>query len=57
MASKKKNEVVGMVCKNCKSQNYITTRNKTNIEGKLILQKFCKNCKKNTKHKEIAKLK
>ena len=50
-------EVVALVCKTCKSQNYGTTRNKVNIEGKLELKKFCKNCKKQTLHKESSKLK
>ena len=50
-------EVVALVCKDCKSQNYITQRNKVNIEGKLEIKKYCKNCKKVTVHKETAKLK
>jgi large subunit ribosomal protein L33 len=58
MAKKKgARETVGLVCKNCKSQNYATTRNKINIEGKLIVRKFCNKCKKQTEHKEISKLK
>jgi len=56
-------EIVALVCKDCKSQNYITTRNKVNLEtksesgSKLELKKFCKRCKKMTLHKERAKLK
>ena len=50
-------EVVGMICANCKSQNYVTHRNKTNIEGKLTVKKYCKVCKKHTPHKETLKLK
>ncbi|MBN1169044.1 50S ribosomal protein L33 [Candidatus Woesebacteria bacterium] len=56
-------EIVGMVCTKCKSQNYITTRNKVNIQnktggsGKLEVKKYCKNCKKKTTHKETSKLK
>jgi large subunit ribosomal protein L33 len=57
MAKKGNREVVAMVCEVCKNQNYITTRNKINIEGKLMLKKFCKNCKKVTNHKESIKLK
>jgi len=57
MAGKAKNEVVAMTCTTCKSQNYITTRNKNNLEGKLILKKFCSVCKKITEHKEREKLK
>jgi len=57
MATKRSDKIVAMVCSSCKSQNYITTRNKTNIEGKLILKKFCNKCKKMTEHRESAKLK
>lgn len=57
MAKKGNREVVTLVCSVCKNQNYITTRNKVNLEGKLVIKKFCKNCKKMTEHKESAKLK
>jgi len=61
MAKKGAREIVAMVCSVCKAQNYVTMRNKVNMqvkgEGKLALKKFCKNCKKNTSHKETAKLK
>lgn len=57
MAKKGAREIVAMVCSVCKSQNYITMRNKVNMEEKLILNKWCKNCKKTTSHKETTKLK
>ncbi|MCK4816504.1 50S ribosomal protein L33 [bacterium] len=57
MAGKSKSETVGMVCSVCKSQNYVTKRNKINMEKKLVLSKFCKGCKKYTEHKETTKLK
>jgi large subunit ribosomal protein L33 len=62
MAKKGARELVAMVCTICKSQNYITERNKVNMqtkgnETKLSLNKFCKRCKKVTPHKETAKLK
>ena len=53
--------MVALICKNCGSQNYITSRNKVNMEtkgkGKLELKKYCKKCKKQEVHKEKAKLK
>jgi len=54
-------EIIGLVCKECKSQNYATTRNKVNMQtksdvSKLTINKFCKNCKKKTEHKERLKL-
>jgi len=57
MAKRGAREIVALVCTICKNQNYTTTRNKINIEGKLTLKKYCKHCKKVTLHKETAKLK
>lgn len=63
MAKKGAREIVMMVCEVCKSQNYITERNKVNMQNsqkdspKLLLNKFCKVCKKVTSHKESSKLK
>jgi large subunit ribosomal protein L33 len=50
-------EIVVLVCKECKSQNYVTKRNKVNMEKKLEIKKYCKKCKKHTLHKESSKLK
>jgi large subunit ribosomal protein L33 len=55
--AKSKSDIVGMVCQNCKKQNYVTTRNKLNMEEKLVVKKYCKNCKKVHEHKETTKLK
>ncbi|NMC35983.1 50S ribosomal protein L33 [Candidatus Beckwithbacteria bacterium] len=49
--------MVGLVCTRCKSRNYITQRNKINTEEKLVLVKYCRNCRERTDHKEVAKLK
>jgi len=57
MAKKGARELVALVCSVCKSQNYITERNKINMEKKLELNKFCKTCRKYTLHKETTKLK
>lgn len=50
-------EIVALVCSVCKSQNYVTERNKVNMEKKLELKKFCKRCKQIRLHKESTKLK
>ncbi len=45
-------------CTVCKRTNYFTTKNKKNKKGidrKIELKKFCKWCKKSTKHKEAKK--
>lgn len=61
MAKKGARELVAMICQGCKSQNYVTQRNKVNMDvkgnGKLEIKKWCKTCKKQVKHKESSKLK
>lgn len=63
MAKKGARELVALICTVCKSQNYITERNKINMEtkskkgSKLEIKKFCKMCKKSQVHKETTKLK
>ena len=61
MAKKGAREIIAMICTTCKSQNYVTDRNKVNMDvkgkGKLELNKYCNNCKKVTTHKETSKLK
>lgn len=57
MAKKGAREIVGMVCSTCKNVNYVTDRNKVNMEKKLEINKYCKHCRKVTLHKETTKLK
>jgi large subunit ribosomal protein L33 len=61
MAKKGARESIALICTVCKSQNYLTSRNKVNMDtkgkGKLQLEKFCQKCKKYTPHKESSKLK
>ncbi len=61
MAKKGAREIVGMICSVCKNQNYVTMRNKVNMDtkgkGKLNIKKWCKHCRKSQLHKETAKLK
>ena len=46
----------GLVCSVCKSQNYVTSKNKVETKEKLLLLKYCNHCRKHTEHKEKAKL-
>ena len=39
-------------CTECKSKNYITSKNPAENKEKLELSKFCKKCRKHTLHKE-----
>jgi large subunit ribosomal protein L33 len=61
MAKKGARELVALICTVCKSQNYITERNKVNMDtkgkGKLEVKKFCNVCRKVNPHKETSKLK
>lgn len=47
---------VGLACSVCKTQAYVTERNKTNTVEKLELMKFCRVCNASTLHKEMKKL-
>ncbi len=55
--AKSGSEIVALVCSECKNQNYVTTRNKINMEGKITIKKYCKKDRKYTLHKETTKLK
>ena len=57
MAKKGSRQIFGMVCAVCKSQNYITEKNKVNVPDKMTFKKYCKTCRKGTEHKETSKLK
>jgi len=57
MAKKGARELIALICSVCKSQNYLTERNKLNMEEKLELKKYCRTCRKVQIHKESSKLK
>ena len=54
MAKQKKGniEMVGLKCSECNRQNYVTKKNRRNIEGKLEFKKYCKFDRKHTLHVE-----
>ncbi|MEA3328280.1 MAG: 50S ribosomal protein L33 [Candidatus Omnitrophota bacterium] len=45
-------EIVTLVCGECKRKNYTTTKNKRKNPDKLQLNKYCRFCKKHIVHKE-----
>ncbi len=45
-------EKIILVCEECYSRNYTTTKNKTNNTTRLELKKHCTTCNKHTVHKE-----
>jgi len=57
MAKKGNRILIGLVCSECKKQNYVTEKNKINTPDPLELKKYCPQCRKKTLHKEKKKLK
>lgn len=57
MAKKGPRILIAFICTECKSQNYISEKNKVNTPDKLKLKKYCRKCRKRTEHKETTKLK
>ncbi len=45
-------EGITLVCQVCKEENYRTMKNKKNTKDRLVLNKYCRRCKKRTEHKE-----
>ena len=48
-------QLIKIACTACKRVNYWSRKNKKLVERKIELKKFCKWCKKTTKHKESKK--
>ncbi|MFZ8802184.1 MAG: 50S ribosomal protein L33 [Candidatus Calescibacterium sp.] len=46
-------EPIELECTECGRRNYSTTKNTHKKREKLEVQKFCKQCRKHTKHKEV----
>jgi large subunit ribosomal protein L33 len=44
--------LIKLECATCKKVNYFSNKNKKTIKTRLELNKFCKQCKKHTVHKE-----
>lgn len=55
MAKKEQRIKLALICQICKSQNYITSKNKLNSKEKIVLKKYCRRCRKHTEHKESDK--
>ncbi len=45
-------EKIILVCEECLSRNYTTTKNKNVKTDRMVIRKFCKKCNKHTVHKE-----
>ena len=53
--SKFSENLVKLRCGSCKRITYYTHRNVKRVEKKLELSKYCRWCRKHTKHKEAKK--
>jgi len=49
--------MIGLLCTECNSLNYMTERNRVNTPEKLKMDKYCSKCRKKTPHKETQKFK
>ena len=45
-------EIVTLQCTECKSRNYVTTKNKKTKPERLEFRKFCRRCRCHRSHKE-----
>jgi len=45
-------EIITLVCSECKRRNYTSTKNKRKNPDKLQLKKYCRFCRKHILHKE-----
>ncbi|MCD6330327.1 MAG: 50S ribosomal protein L33 [Candidatus Cloacimonetes bacterium] len=43
---------IKLSCSECKSHNYVTTKNKQTHPNKMESKKYCPKCRKHTLHKE-----
>ncbi|MGB2927815.1 MAG: 50S ribosomal protein L33 [Desulfobacterales bacterium] len=44
--------IVTLSCSECKRRNYTTTKNKQTTPNKLEFSKYCRFCRRHTRHKE-----
>jgi len=56
MAKKGSRILIGLICEICRSQNYLSQKNKLNTHNPLKIKKYCSFCKKRTIHKETKSL-
>jgi len=54
MAAKGKENriVITLACTECKSRNYVTTKNKKNDPDRMVQRKYCSRCHAHREHRE-----
>ncbi len=45
--------IINMECTECKNRNYATTKNKSKHTERIEMAKYCRHCRRHTKHKEV----
>lgn len=52
MAAKENRLVITMACTDCRSRNYVTSKNRVKHPDRLQLKKYCSTCRKHSVHRE-----
>jgi large subunit ribosomal protein L33 len=52
MAAKENRIVITLACTDCRSRNYVTTKNRIKHPGRLELRKYCPPCRRHVLHRE-----
>jgi large subunit ribosomal protein L33 len=52
MAAKENRIVITMACTDCRSRNYVTSKNRQKHQERMELKKYCPPCRKHTVHRE-----
>lgn len=52
MAAKENRIVITLACTECRSRNYVTSKNRIKHPGRLEFRKYCPPCRKHVLHRE-----
>jgi len=52
MAAKESRIVITMACSECRSRNYVTSKNRQKHPNRMELKKYCPTCHKHVMHRE-----
>ncbi|RME80337.1 MAG: 50S ribosomal protein L33 [Caldilineae bacterium] len=52
MAKKGNRVLVTLACTECKERNYLTSKNRRTMTGRLELKKYCPRCRQHRLHRE-----
>ncbi len=52
MAAKENRIVITLACVDCRSRNYVSSKNRNKNKERLELKKYCAPCRKHTSHRE-----